>query len=143
MSSSSFAESKLSKLVLQEVNCKKLEAPSKDAHLNIKIAVGLSFDDKKTEYGYNTLYDMLIKCEENGEEKLFSLNCKIRAAYQMNGSKTEISKGFQNNQNLFLREMYNMTREDINAILDKMNVYFQLPLSLPDKLKIEFEKVKK
>jgi len=140
MGSNLFVKSKLSKLVLQEISCKKLETPSKKSELKVSISVGLAFDDKKTKDGYNILYNIDIKCEEDGEEKLFIFKCQIKAVYQIKDTKSKISERFKASYNLFLREMYNISREEINLILHKMNVSFQLPFSLPDELKIKMEK---
>lgn len=136
-----FTQSKLKKISLLKINAEKLEAPSKDSSLKIEIGVGLNFNEKKTDLGYEVTFNLTISCEENGKEKLCKLDYKTIVIYEIEGESKKIEKKFQDEYVVFVREIYHMTRDYLNDILFKMKVRLQLPLSLPDDFILNIEEI--
>lgn len=130
-----FINSKIIKSSVLEINAKKLSNVSDGAELKVTIGIGLEFDDTKTDLGYEIIFNLSIKCEEDGEEKHFSLKYKAKAIYEFKSATKNIEESFKKEYNYFFRESYNLNREYLNNELFKMKVNFQLPLNLPDDLK--------
>jgi len=136
-----FTQSKIRKIALQKIKAEKLVLPSKDSALKIGIGVGLYFDDKKKDLGYEVTYNLTISCEENKKEKLCKLDYSTKVTYEIAGKSEEIEDQFRKEHVSFVRELYNMTRDELNDILYKMKVRLQLPLSLPEEFILNMEEV--
>jgi len=136
-----FTQSKIRKIALQKIKAEKLVLPSKDSALKIGIGVGLHFDDKKKDLGYEVTYNLTISCEENKKEKLCKLDYSTKVTYEIAGKSEEIEDQFRKEHVSFVRELYNMTRDELNDILYKMKVRLQLPLSLPEEFILNMEEV--
>jgi len=136
-----YTQSKLKKISLLKINAEKLEAPSKDSALKIGIGIGLHFNDKKTDLGYEVTYNLTISCEEKGKEILCKLDYKTMVTYEIEGEPKKIEKKFRDEHVVFVREIYHMTRDYLNDILFKMKVRLQLPLSLPDDFILSMEEI--
>lgn len=136
-----YTQSKLKKISLLKINAEKLEAPSKDSELKIAIGIGLQFDDKKTDLGYEVTYNLSISCKQNGKEKLCKLDYKAMVTYEIEGEPKKASEKFRDKYALFVRENYHMSRDYLNDILSKMKVRFQLPISLPNDFTLKVEEV--
>jgi hypothetical protein len=135
MESKLYSISSLNKIVLQEMNCKKIEAPEKGSILNIQIYFDLKLGDIKKNESFDVLMSLKIRCNEEGKEedpRLFSLSHKIRSVYLTSDTKLVSEKNLTTDNYLFLKELFLLTREDINNALNKMNINFQLPYTLPD-----------
>jgi hypothetical protein len=135
MHSNIFIDSVLARLTLMEINCKRLESPPKGAGLRVVIGAGLNLNEKKTTTGYDMVYSTDITFEEGDETKLCSLKYATRATYKIDCSEENIKKEFKKTYPYFMRELYNLTREQINETLHKSGVKFSLPIGLPDDLK--------
>lgn len=119
----------------------KLAPPSKNSSLKIAIGVGLHFDDEKKDLGYEVTFNLTISCEENKKAKLCKLDYLTKVTYEIEGKSEEIEDKFRSEHLSFVRELYNMTRDELNDILYKMKVRFQLPLNLPEDLILSMEEV--
>lgn len=135
MDTNLFINSDLVRLIVLEVNFKKLSFPSDGAELQVLINAGINLNEEKTNDGYEIIYKTEIKCEEEGEEKLFSLKYVAKATYKIECAENEIKEEFEKVSPYFMRELYNITREYLNEMLFKSKIRFSLPLSLPDDFK--------
>ena len=134
-----FSNSKLNNVVLQEMQCKRLDTPEKGAILAIQIFFDLKLGKIKTKKFFDVLMSIKIKCNEDGENKeqqLFSVLYNIESRYLTTKTKAAIEKNLLKETLLFINELYVFTREDINNALNKMNIKFHLPYSIPDGIKI-------
>lgn len=143
MASKIFDTSKLENVSLLEMTCKKLETPSKKSYLNIQILFDLSLEKIADKNNYSLTMSIKIKCEENEKEKLFSLIHRIRATYSTKDTGKINDDSITKEIQLFLSQLYLLSRDDINNILNKMNVRFQMPFSIPDEIKADIKKKKK
>jgi len=142
MNSNIFIGSKLLKLTVLEINCKKLDTPSEKSLLKIFVEMGIDFNDEKTDQGYEFVYNISIKCKEDDDEKLFSLNYTAKAIYDIKSDSDNISKKFEKVKDNFLRELYMMALDYLNNTLFRMKVRFQLPAYLPKDVKEKTKKLK-
>ncbi len=126
---------------MQKIKAEKLTPPSEDSALKIGIGVGLHFDDEKKDLGYEVTYNLTISCEENKKEKLCKLDYSTKVTYEIEGKSEDIKDQFRKEHVYFVRELYNMTRDELNDILYKMKVRLQLPLSLPDEFILNMKEV--
>jgi len=143
MVSKIFDTSKLENVSLLEMTCKKLEAPSKKSYLNIQILFDLSLEKIADKNNYSLTMSIKIKCEENGNEKLFSLIHRIRATYSTKDTGKINDDSITKEIQLFLSQLYLLSRDDINNILNKMKVRFQMPFNIPDEIKADIKKKNK
>ena len=142
MASKIFDKSKLESFSLLEMACKKLEAPSKKSYLNIQILFDLSLEKVTDKNNYALTMSIKIKCKENEKEKLFSLNHRVKSTYYTKDTKKIDDDSITNEIQLFLSQLYLLSRDDINHVLNKMNVRFQMPFSIPDEIEADIKKRK-
>ncbi len=135
MNSNLFIDSVLSGLTVIEINCKRLESPSKGTELKVVIGAGLNLNEKKTGTGYEMIYSTEITFEDGEEPKLCSFKYAARAIYQIDCSEDNIKKAFEETYPYFMRELYNLTREHINETLQKSRIKFALPMGMPENFK--------
>jgi hypothetical protein len=138
MKSNLFSNSKLEKVLLLEMSCKKLDAPAKNALLNIQIFFDLKLGEIKKKKHFDVLMSLKIKCceEEDGADKLFSLYYNLKAKYSTSKIGNVTEKNLLKESSFFMGELYLFTRDDINNALNKMNIKFQMPYSIPEGLKV-------
>ncbi len=132
MESKLFFKSKITDIALMEIYCKKLEKPSKKDDLKIQILIGLQFHGYEEESNeFESTLNIGINCEEDAEKKLFSFEQSIKVRYRSEIQEIVTEENFNNEIDLFLRELYSLSREDINITLNKMNIKFKLPYNFP------------
>jgi hypothetical protein len=128
-----FSKTKITNITLMEIKCKKLEKPLKKNDLKVQILIGLQFHEHEEESNeFESILNIWISCEEDAEKKLFSFEQSVKARYRAETQDIVTEGNFNNEIDLFLRELYNLSREDINITLNKMNIKFKLPYNFPD-----------
>lgn len=133
-----FDNSILQEIILLKLSCEKLETPEKGTPINIHVTFELALDKVISNKNYTLLMSIIIDCEtSNTTMKLFNLFYKVRATYETENIEKVNEESIGEEIKLFFNQLFLLSRDDINNLLNKMNVKFQMPFNAPDNVEVK------